>query len=279
MGAAKKSLVFCQSRAATEVLASRMRTEGIDVFVHHGSVSAEERQAAEERFARGKNTAIVCTSTLELGIDVGDLDRVFQTNAPATVSSFLQRMGRTGRSAGTRWRTRPFSARTRYAVLQCAAIVELARRGWVEPVNPNERCWQVLVHQLFAMALERQGVTASATRGSSSRSCPISRDHPRRVRPPGRAPVSRRTISSTPSGRLVLGIAAEREFGKKNFMEIYAVFSSPVHFAVRTTTGQELGSIEQDFVDRLVAEDDRVFARGARVAGREHACGSTRWCR
>ncbi len=249
MGAAKKSLVFCQSRAATEVLASRMRTEGIDVFVHHGSVAAEERQAAEERFARGKNTAIVCTSTLELGIDVGDLDRVFQLGAPSTVSSFLQRMGRTGRRAGTVANT-TFLCEDGDEVLQCAAIVELARKGWVEPVNPSERCWPVLLHQLFVMALERKGVTASAAweqlsvvpdfRGITKNEFDALVEH-----------LLRRDYLFDASGRLVLGIAAEREFGKKNFMEIYAVFSSPVHFAVRTTTGQELGSIEQGFADRL----------------------------
>jgi ATP-dependent Lhr-like helicase len=97
----KKSLFFCESRALTETVADRMRDRGTEVFVHHSSVSLEERRLAEERFAGGGSAAIVCTSTLELGIDVGDLDNVFQANAPGTVSSFLQRMGRTGRRANT----------------------------------------------------------------------------------------------------------------------------------------------------------------------------------
>ncbi len=249
MGDQKKSLVFCQSRAATEVLASRMRTEGIDVFVHHGSVAAEERQAAEERFARGKNTAIICTSTLELGIDVGDLDKVFQLGAPSTVSSFLQRMGRTGRRAGTTANT-TFLCEDGDEVLQCAAIVELARAGWVESVVPSARCWPVLLHQLFAMALEYKGVPRERAWEQLSR-CPdfsaISREEFDALI----EHLLRRDYLFDASGRLVLGIAAEREFGKKNFMEIYAVFSSPVLFSVRTTTGQELGSIEQGFADRL----------------------------
>ncbi len=99
--AGKKSLFFCQSRSMTESVAERMRGRDIDVFVHHSSVSFEERQAAEERFHHGTDACIVCTSTLELGIDVGDLDLVFQENATSTVSSFLQRMGRTGRRSGT----------------------------------------------------------------------------------------------------------------------------------------------------------------------------------
>jgi ATP-dependent Lhr-like helicase len=96
-GRGKKSLFFCQSRSLTEAIAEQMRDDEIEVFVHHGSVSKEERLAAEQRFATGTNACIVATSTLELGIDVGGLDLTFQANAPSTVSSFLQRMGRTGR--------------------------------------------------------------------------------------------------------------------------------------------------------------------------------------
>lgn len=249
MGEGKKSLVFCQSRAATEQLASSMRSAGIEVFVHHGSVAAEERQAAEERFARGKNTAIVCTSTLELGIDVGDLDRVFQLGAPTTVSSFLQRMGRTGRRAGTVANT-TFLCEEPEDVLQCAAIVELAREGWVEPVTPTSRCWPVLLHQLFAMALEHKGVAPQLAWEQLS-VCPDFAGISRAEFDALIEHLCRKDYLFDASGRLVLGIAAEREFGKKNFMEIYAVFSSPVLFSVRTTTGQELGSIEQGFADRL----------------------------
>jgi hypothetical protein len=76
-----KSLFFCQSRSLTDTVADRMRGRDIDVFVHHSSVSLEERKAAEDRFHHGTNACIVCTSTLELGIDVGDLDLVLQANA------------------------------------------------------------------------------------------------------------------------------------------------------------------------------------------------------
>jgi ATP-dependent Lhr-like helicase len=126
-----KSLFFCQSRALTENTAERMRGQGTEVFVHHGSVSKEERHAAEAQFHHGTNACIVCTSTLELGIDVGDLDRVLQANAPSTVSSFLQRMGRTGRRAGQTANT-TFLCEDEEALLQAVALVELARSRWVE---------------------------------------------------------------------------------------------------------------------------------------------------
>ena len=71
MAVGKKSLFFCESRALTEAIAERMRDRGTDVFVHHSSVSLTERRLAEEKFHGGGSAAIVCTSTLELGIDVG----------------------------------------------------------------------------------------------------------------------------------------------------------------------------------------------------------------
>jgi ATP-dependent Lhr-like helicase len=158
-GRGKKSLFFCQSRSLTEAIADGMRDEAIEVFVHHGSVSKEERHAAEERFARGTNACIVATSTLELGIDVGGLDLTFQANAPSTVSSFLQRMGRTGRREGT-VANMTFLCEDAVSVVQSTALVRLAARGWVERVKDETRAWPVLVHQTLAMTQQHGGISA-----------------------------------------------------------------------------------------------------------------------
>ena len=245
-----KSLFFCQSRAITEVVAEHMRRAGTDVFVHHSSVSQEERALAEERFNHGVSACIVCTSTLELGIDVGDLDRVFQAEAPATVCSFLQRMGRTGRRAGQTANT-TFFCETDDGVLQAIALIELARARWVESVELTDRAWPVLVHQLLALALAHDGIPPETAWA-----------HFQRV--PDFAGIRRAEFDRLiqwmlrdgglriASGRLVIGPKAERRFGRRNFMELYAVFSSPRSYAVQTTQGQLLGSLNQAFVDRLV---------------------------
>ncbi len=158
-GRGKKSLFFCQSRSLTEAVAERMRGDEMEVFVHHGSVSKGERLAAEERFATGTNACIVATSTLELGIDVGGLDLTFQANAPSTVSSFLQRMGRTGRRPGMD-ANMTFLCEDAVAVVQATALVLLASRGWVESVKDETRCWPVLVHQVLAMTQQHGGISA-----------------------------------------------------------------------------------------------------------------------
>lgn len=246
-----KSLFFCQSRSMTEAVADHMRLAGTTVFVHHSAVSREERQLAEERFQHGTDACIVCTSTLELGIDVGDLDRVLQAEAPDTVSSFLQRMGRTGRRAGQAANTTFFCESTD-GVLQAIALIELAKSGWVEDVPVNTRCWPVLIHQLLAMALASDGVPKE-TAWSHFQTVPdfrdISREEFDRLID---WMVADESLIET-SGRLVLGPKAERRFGRRNFMELFAVFSSPQSYLVQTAEGVPLGSLQQEFVDQLVS--------------------------
>jgi len=121
-----KSLLFCESRWLAEKIASGIKTSGAPVYVHHSSLSREEREMSEHEFHKGHEACIVCTSTMELGIDVGDLDKVLQVDCPATVSSFLQRMGRTGRRSGTVYNT-TFFIEKESRLLQAIAIVELAR--------------------------------------------------------------------------------------------------------------------------------------------------------
>lgn len=258
--AGKKSLFFCQSRALTETVAERMRGQGTEVFVHHGSVAREERHAAEEKFQHGGNACIVCTSTLELGIDVGDLDLVFQANAPSSVSSFLQRMGRTGRRPGQTANT-SFLCEDEEAALQAVALIELARQGWVESVPVNRRCWPVLVHQLFALTLQFGGISAERC-WNLLHVVPdfaeVARDEFDRMIDHMR----RHDFLFESGGLLSIGEKAERVFGRRNFMELYAVFSSPVLYRVQTAAGRELGSLEQGFVDRLVEEMSAFLLAG-----------------
>lgn len=260
--AAKKSLFFCQSRSLTETVAERMRGRSIDVFVHHSSVSLEERKAAEERFASGTNACIVCTSTLELGIDVGDLDLVFQANAPSTVSSFMQRMGRTGRRAGTTANT-TFLCDDPEAVVQAVALIELAREGWVERVADQERCWPVLVHQLLAMSLQFGAISSERCWEQLAR-VPDFRGVTRAEFDATVEHMKKEDFLFESGGLLSMGQQAERAFGRKNFMELYAVFSSPKLYRVETAVGRDLGSLEQTYVDRLV-EQMSSFLLGGRA--------------
>ncbi|MBW4551008.1 MAG: DEAD/DEAH box helicase [Aphanocapsa sp. GSE-SYN-MK-11-07L] len=255
----QKSLFFCQSRALAEVIAIQMQNQGIDVFIHHSSVALEERTLAEERFQQGRNNCIVCTSTLELGIDVGDLDRVFQANAPDTVSAFLQRLGRTGRRGGAANTT--FFVDHPAALLQAIALVELARQGWVEAVTLSQRNWPVLLQQVLALTMQFGAVSpADCWRQLSSVADFAGIE---------RAEFDRflRHLLDTDylhitEGLLVIGTETEKVFGRKNFMALYAVFSSPQQYEVYTHTGQAIGSLEEKFVDALTPDISSFLLSG-----------------
>jgi ATP-dependent Lhr-like helicase len=157
----EKRLVFCDSRSRVEALSGALRAAGVQVFVSHSSLSVEERRQAERAFGEASDCVIVATSTLELGIDLGDLDRVIQIDAPATVSSFLQRMGRTGRRTGTR-RNCLFLATTDEALLCAAALTLLWRRGYVEHIRPPPKPYQVVAQQIMALVLQHGGIERGA---------------------------------------------------------------------------------------------------------------------
>jgi hypothetical protein len=106
---------------------------------------------------------IVATGTLELGIDVGDLDRVVQIDAPRSVSSFLQRMGRTGRRPGAA-RNCLVLATTDDALLRGAAVMRLWAAGYVEPAAPPPLPLHILAQQVMALALQEHGLIRGAWR-------------------------------------------------------------------------------------------------------------------
>ncbi|MBT4823517.1 MAG: DEAD/DEAH box helicase, partial [Lentisphaerae bacterium] len=153
----EKRLVFVDSRASTEKLAARLRELGVETFVSHSSLSADERRRAEEAFKTATGCVIVATSTLELGIDVGDLDRVIQIDAPGTVASFLQRLGRTGRRQGTA-RNCLFLATREASLIQAAALLSLWEDGYVEPIVAPPEPYHIFAQQLMALALQEHGI-------------------------------------------------------------------------------------------------------------------------
>ena len=260
MGQGFKSLLFCQSRALTEKVAERMSECGIDTYVHHSSISKEERAKAEELFQKEGDACIVCTSTLELGIDIGDLDKVFQAEAPSTVSSFMQRMGRTGRRAGQKANT-TFFCGSREGILQATALVELSKQGWVESIQVNPRSWAVLTHQILTICLGQGGVGISTLWNTLSDVPDFADITEAEFYRLIKHLLHEQTLVHL-DGRVLLGPKAEKLFGKRNFMTLYAVFSSPQTYSVETKEKHPIGKLAQDFVDQLT--DESCFILGGR---------------
>jgi ATP-dependent Lhr-like helicase len=230
----EKRLVFTDSRSQAEQLAAHLLGRDVETFVSHSSLSRDERRRAESAFSEAKNCVIVATSTLELGIDVGDLDRVIQIDAPSTVASFLQRLGRTGRRLGS-FRNCLFLATTRESLLRAAAIERLWREGWVEPIVPPDYPVHVTAQQILATILEHRAITAPKLVGGL-RDLPHAEEVLSHMRGIGFV------LSDGPL--LMIGTEAERLWGGRNYMELLSVFDTPELFQVRYGPA-DLGSVHE----------------------------------
>ncbi len=258
----KKSLVFVESRSRAEKVAQALGGSGVEVFIHHSSVSRADRALAEERFTKGTNTAIIATSTMELGIDVGDLDQVMQLDAPATVASFLQRLGRTGRRAGTEANC-TFFCLTPETLLQSVALLRLAQAGWVEDVVPAEGALHVLAHQILALTLQEGGISRHRVLPWLAAAWPFASIREARFHALLDTMVAREILYEA-DGLLSLGRRGERLYGRKNFFELYAVFSSPPMLRVQNGR-DEVGYVSAWFVQ---GHDHQEGALCFRLGGR-----------
>jgi len=226
----EKRLVFCDSRRRVEELAVMLRERRISTFVSHSSLSAEQRREAEAAFSRDTNCVIVSTSTLELGIDVGDLDRVIQIDAPGTVASFLQRIGRTGRRPGSS-RNCLFLATSDNALLQAIALVKLWEDGFVEPINAPSDPYHLFVQQLLALTLQTGGIRLDGWLDWLGDFPAFSKLPPEEVTILIQHLIDSKILFS--DGVLVsMGEEGEKRFGRRHFLELVSVFTSPPLFEV-----------------------------------------------
>ncbi|MGW0058600.1 DEAD/DEAH box helicase [Streptosporangium sandarakinum] len=266
----EKRLVFCDSRRVVEELGALLRALGVTTFLSHASLSVEERRQAEHAFTEARDCVIVSTSTLELGLDVGDLDRVIQINAPATVSSFLQRMGRTGRRPGSA-RNCLFLAADDGGLLSAAGLLHLWGRHWVEPVTPPPEPRHIVAQQFLALCLQEHRVGDHTWPEWWSGLEPFG--------PSGTAaaPILRHLLNAgfieTDGGMLFIGPAAENAFGHRNFMELTSVFTSSPQFTVLH------GRVEIGRVDPSLLSDRREGPRLLLLAGRSWRVTWTDWKR
>ncbi|CAB4914208.1 unannotated protein [freshwater metagenome] len=237
----EKRLVFADSRSRVEEFAAELRAAGTTVFVSHSSLSRDDRHQAEKAFAETRDCVIVSTSTLELGIDVGDLDRVIQLGAPATVASLQQRMGRTGRRPGSR-KNCLFLATSEMELLQAVALCRLIGQGWVEPLVAPPRPTHLLAHQALARVL------ADGRMGRSRWPGPIGRV----AKAAGLGPVLTSAVLDhmVKDGVLIedaefvqIGEEGERRYGRRHFMDVTSLFLTEPLMTVRW--GQrEIGTLD-----------------------------------
>ena len=256
----RKCLVFANSREEAESVTTTLRQyceaegEPDRFLIHHGNLSASLRESAEELMRdEDMNLTTVTTATLELGIDIGRLERAFQIDAPFTVSSFLQRMGRTGRRGQPpeMWflmREEEPEARALmpetipWKLLQGIALVQLyLEERWVEPPRLDGLPYSLLYHQTMATLASSGELTPAELARRVLTLTPFHRVTTDDFRTLLQHLLEIDHIQRTDEGGLIVGLAGERV---TNNFKFYAVFSEDEEFTVRSES-EELGTIVQ----------------------------------
>ncbi|MCR4795381.1 MULTISPECIES: DEAD/DEAH box helicase [Ruminococcus] len=254
----KKCLIFVNSREECEAVTTTLRSyceakhEPDRFLIHHGNLSAAYRETAEQAMKDEDTFMTTCTTaTLELGIDIGRLERAFQIDAPFTVSSFLQRMGRTGRRElpPEMWfvireelpEPRSMLPETiPWKLLQGIALIQVyLEEKWVEPPKLDRLPYSLLYHQTMSTLASCGELTPAALASkvlSLSYFNRISKDDYKILL---RHLLENDHIQRTEEGGLIIGITGERVV---NSFKFYAVFQENEEYTVRWGS-QELGTI------------------------------------
>jgi ATP-dependent Lhr-like helicase len=230
-----RALVFTRSRRRAEELAN-----GLGALVHHSSLSTEQRAATAAALAAGEAPLVVATASLEMGIDIGDLDLVVHDGAPSGPASYLQRLGRAGRRTGIRRMV--FTTKERDDLLLILAVLARARRGDLPSLPPGRGARLVLGQQAVALAFERTAVARrelfDALRWSSAFSSCLDAIEP--------------TIDHLLDGgwlvavgdQLVVGPAAQARFGGHRFADLLATFQGGEGAVVVDDEGHRIGTVD-----------------------------------
>ena len=254
----KKCLVFVNSREECEMVTTTLRHycelnhEPDRFLVHHGNLSASYRETAEGIMKDDSQyMTTVTTATLELGIDIGRLERAFQIDAPWTVSSFLQRMGRTGRRElpPEMWfviredepEVRAMLPTTiPWKLLQGIALVQLyLEERWVEPPQLDRLPFSLLYHQTMSTLASCGEMSPRALADRVLRLHYFHRITQEDYRVLLRHLIATDHIQQTEQGGLIVGLAGERVI---NSFKFYGVFQESEEYTVRSES-QELGTI------------------------------------
>jgi len=272
------NLVFAGARQSVEIYADRLRAlcEGKrlpqEFYPHHASLSREHRDFVERRLKDGtKPTTAICTSTLELGIDIGDVSCVAQVGAPFSVASLRQRLGRSGRREGQPAILRQYAVeaqltsasnfvdRLRLGLIRAVAMIDLLLEGWCEPPKQEALHLSTLVHQILSVIAERGGAYADGLYRVLCQEGPF-----RLVSTPTFLDVLRAMgnpdaplIEQSGNGLLLLGALGEKLVEHYSF---YAVFQTPEEFRL-IADGRELGTLP---VTNILAPGMMIIFSGRR---------------
>lgn len=294
-----KTLIFANSRSAVEEISLNMRRiserDGLPNFyhAHHGNVSAPYRESAEAAMKEENRPACVAaTVTLELGIDLGQLDQVLQINATHSVASFVQRLGRSGRreapprmcayTTENQSEAAHFGEEVPWNLLQTLAIIQLyAEERWIEPPHIPRLPFSLLYHQTMSILYSHTELKPPQLAERVLTLSPFKEVTADQFRQLLRHLLDIEHLQETETGRLIIGLEAEDIVNNYRF---YSVFKVADEYRVRDKS-REIGTIPEapdvdstlvlaGFLWRVLSVDtERRIVEVARAKGR----GKTRW--
>jgi ATP-dependent Lhr-like helicase len=257
------NLVFCNSRRQTELLADKLRQIAEQehwrrnpFLLHHGSLSRDLREDTERELKSGHPVTAICTSTLEMGIDIGSIRAVGQVGPTWSVSSLVQRLGRSGRRDGEAQALRLYTIddplnrhssltqRLYPELIRAIALLELHRERWLEPPENDRFHFSTCVHQIFSICRQTGGTLAARLHDVLCQRGAFRKIEPGQFAALLRSLAAHDLIEQIPTGELILAPAGERIVESYEF---YAAFASQIEFRVEYD-GQQIGLLAQDCI-------------------------------
>jgi ATP-dependent Lhr-like helicase len=257
------NLIFGNSKNSIELLASKLHALvqrqqwPVDPFgVHHASLSKDLREEAECSLKSGKPATVLCSSTMELGIDIGYVRAVGQLDPPASVASLVQRLGRSGRRLGEpavlRLYVRLESPHPKSSLsnllypklLQSIALVELLLARWLEPFDQERMHLSTLVHQILSCLKQTGGMRPINIYQTLCQNGPFRNVHQKQFATLLRELAKNDLIAQLSNGDLILSLRGERITASADF---YAAFQSKEEYTV-SWGNQEVGKLPADII-------------------------------
>ena len=235
------NLAFANRRTDVELHADLLRRLAErnklpnEFLPHHGSLSRELRENAEERLRGAQPTTVVATTTLEMGIDIGSVDSIAQIGPPNSVASLKQRLGRSGRTTGSPSVIRIYiqeeeidansalTSQLRLSLVQTVAMIRLLLQGWVEPPPETALHLSTLVQQVLSLIAQHGGVRAVDAHKVLCSTGPFSLVDQRMFAQMLRDLAGHELLTQTHDGTIVLDLSGERLV---NHYDFYAAFTS-----------------------------------------------------
>ena len=255
----KKILIFAPSRSKVEMIYSNLRKNlnFKNIFLHHSAINKDEREYSEKKFKECANGVMVSTNTLELGIDIGNIDIVFQINSPTNVSSFLQKVGRSGRKSKIQ---RSIIITENWGTLLTLAELMLVRANKIEELKIPTNSKDIYFHQILSSVFEK-GKVKKKDLFYELKDCLVFSDISKEEFKNIINNMVDREFLDIHDSYISLGYNFEKKFGRANMKEFYTVFCPSYDYHVKEG-GKEIGTLDPFFATTMLKIGENFILGG-----------------